>query len=346
LDEFSIPTSAGEIPARLYAPSDPAGVILWIHGGGWVICDLDTHDAMCRLLATESGCEVIAVDYRLAPEHPFPAPLEDAWDALRWVAEQAGDRPVIVAGDSAGGNLAAVCALRARDRGGPELALQVLVYPATSGDLTTPSCAKYGSGRDTFLTLAEMEWFWAHYVGDASDDSGPELRPLRAQDHSGLPPTILVTAEYDPLRDDGFAYAKALQTAGVPVTHHHYDDVVHAFFTLVNMLDRGNEAVGASRCRHSRRGGPTGGARLLKLRLSSHRSRQPRTAGSSPTRSSTSTAALGDRQCTAEVRRRHRWRRILPAARGRIHEAELALVERATSDSCEAAAFPRTRPIA
>ena len=243
LDEFSIPTAAGEIPARLYAPSDPAGVILWIHGGGWVICDLDTHDAMCRLLATESGCEVIAVDYRLAPEHPFPAPLEDAWDALRWVAEQAGERPVIVAGDSAGGNLAAVCALRARDRGGPELALQVLVYPATSGDLTTPSCAKYGSGRDTFLTLAEMEWFWAHYVGDASDDSGPELRPLRAQDHSGLPPTILVTAEYDPLRDDGFAYAKALQTAGVPVTHHHYDDVVHAFFTLVNMLDRGNEAV-------------------------------------------------------------------------------------------------------
>jgi acetyl esterase len=243
LDEFSIPTSAGEIAARLYAPSDPAGVILWIHGGGWVICDLDTHDAMCRMLATESGCEVIAVDYRLAPEHPFPAPLEDAWDALRWVAEQAGERPVIVAGDSAGGNLAAVCALRARDRGGPKLALQVLVYPATSGDPTTPSCAKYGSGRDTFLTLAEMEWFWAHYVGDASDDSGPELRPLRAQDHSGLPPTILVTAEYDPLRDDGFAYAKALQTAGVPVTHHHYDDVVHAFFTLVNMLDRGNEAV-------------------------------------------------------------------------------------------------------
>jgi acetyl esterase/lipase len=243
LDEFSIPTSAGEIPARLYAPSDPAGVILWIHGGGWVICDLDTHDAMCRLLATESGCEVIAVDYRLAPEHPFPAPLEDAWDALRWVAEQAGELPVIVAGDSAGGNLAAVCALRARDRGGPELALQVLVYPATSGDLTTPSCAEHGSGRDTFLTLAEMEWFWAHYVGDAPDDSGPELRPLRAQNHSGLPPTILVTAEYDPLRDDGFAYANALQTAGVAVTHHHYDDVVHAFFTLVNMLDRGNEAV-------------------------------------------------------------------------------------------------------
>lgn len=242
VSDFSIPTSEGEIPARRYVPADAAGVILWIHGGGWVICDLDTHDAMCRLLANESGCEVVAIDYRLAPEHPFPAPLEDCWDALRWVAEQAGEQPVIVAGDSAGGNMAAVCALRARDRGGPELVLQVLVYPATSGDLTTESAIKYGSGRDTFLTVAEMEWFWAHYVG-AADDSGPEFRPLRADDHSDLPPTIVVTAEYDPLRDDGFAYVETLRAAGVPVTHHHYDDVVHAFFSLVNMLDRGNEAV-------------------------------------------------------------------------------------------------------
>lgn len=243
VSEFSIPTSEGEIPARRYVPAGVAGVILWIHGGGWVIGDLDTHDAMCRLLANESGCEVVAIDYRLAPEHPFPAPLEDCWEALRWVAEQAGEQPVIVAGDSAGGNMAAVCALRARDRGGPELALQVLVYPATSGDLTTPSSAKYGSGRDTFLTVADMEWFWGHYVGDAADDSSTELRPLRAQDHAGLPPTIVVTAEHDPLRDDGFAYVEALHAAGVPVTHHHYDDVVHAFFSFVNLLDRGNEAV-------------------------------------------------------------------------------------------------------
>lgn len=243
VSEFSIPRSGGEIPARRYVPADAAGVILWIHGGGWVICDLDTHDAMCRLLANESGCEVVAIDYRLAPEHPFPAALGDCWDALAWVAEQAGGRPVIVAGDSAGGNLAAVCALRARDRGGPELALQVLVYPSTSGDLTTDSCVKYGSGPDTFLTVADMQWFWAHYVGDAADDSSPEFRPLRARDHSGLPPAIVVTAEYDPLRDDGFAYAEALRTAGVRVIHHHYDDVVHAFFGFVNMLSRGNEAV-------------------------------------------------------------------------------------------------------
>ncbi len=243
LDEFSIPTSAGEVAARRYVPEDPAGVVLWIHGGGWVICDLDTHDAMCRLLANESGCEVVAIDYRLAPEHPFPAPLEDSWDTLCWVAEQAGGQPLIVAGDSAGGNMAAVCALRARDRGGPGLALQVLVYPATSGDLTTPSCLKYGSGRDTFLTLAEMEWFWGHYVGDDADDSNPDISPLRAQEHAELPPAVIVTAEYDPLRDDGFAYAEALRAAGVPVTHHHYDDVVHAFFSLVNLLERGNEAV-------------------------------------------------------------------------------------------------------
>jgi acetyl esterase len=243
LDEFSIPTSAGEIPARRYVPADAAGVVLWIHGGGFVICDLDSHDAMCRLLANESGCEVVAIDYRLAPEHPFPAPLEDSWDALCWVAEQAGGQPVIVGGDSAGGNMAAVCALRARDRGRPELALQVLVYPATSADLTTSSCVKYGSGRDTFLTVAEMEYFWGHYVGDGADDSNPELAPLRAEDHSGLPPAIIVTAEYDPLRDDGFAYAEALRAAGVPVTHHHYDDVVHAFFSLINLLRRGNEAV-------------------------------------------------------------------------------------------------------
>ncbi len=121
VEDFTIPTSAGEIPARRYAPDGAAGVMLWIHGGGWVIGDLDSHDAMCRMLANASGCEVYAIHYRLAPEHPFPAPLEDSWDALQWVADRAGAQPLIVGGDSAGGNMAAVCALRARDRGGPEL---------------------------------------------------------------------------------------------------------------------------------------------------------------------------------------------------------------------------------
>lgn len=242
VENIKIPTSGGEIPGRRYTPEDAAGTIMWIHGGGWVICDLDTHDAMCRLLAKESGCEVFAVDYRLAPEDPFPASLEDCWDALEWVAAQT-DGPLILGGDSAGGNMTAVCTLRARDRGGPELALQVLVYPAVANDLNTESARLYGSGPDTFLTTAEMEYFWRHYAGNEPDDMIPELTPLRAEDHSGLPPAIVVTAEYDPLRDDGLAYIKALQDAGVAVTHYHYDDVFHAFFSLVNLIERGNEAV-------------------------------------------------------------------------------------------------------
>lgn len=242
VEDFRLPTSAGEIAARSYSNSnDPAGTILWVHGGGWVICDLESHDAMCRRLAIASGCRVIAIDYRLAPEHPFPAPLEDSWDALRWVAETFGGQPLVLAGDSAGGNMAAVLALRARDRGGPPLALQVLVYPVTD-HVPTASYAQYGSGPDTFLTSEEMEWFWDLYVADPAARANPEVSPLRAADHSGLPPAIVLTAEYDPLRDDGIAYAERLRAAGVPVTHHHYDDVFHAFFSL-NLLDRGNEAV-------------------------------------------------------------------------------------------------------
>lgn len=243
VEDIKIPTSDGEIPGRRYTPADAAATIMWIHGGGWVICGLDTHDTMCRLLAEESGCEVIAVDYRLAPEHPFPASLEDSWDALQWVATQTNGRPLILGGDSAGGNMTAVCTLRARDRGGPQLALQVLVYPAVGNDLTTESAQLYGSGPDTFLTIGEMEYFWAHYAGDVADDSIPELVPLNAEDHSGLPPAIIVTAEYDPLRDDGLAYVKTLRDAGGAVTHHHYDDVFHAFFSLPNLIERGNEAI-------------------------------------------------------------------------------------------------------
>jgi acetyl esterase len=243
VENFEIPTSAGSIGARRYSPEDPAGTVLWIHGGGWVICDLESHDAMCRLLAVESGAEVIAIDYRLAPEHPFPAPLEDSWDALRWVAEQASAGPLVVGGDSAGGNMAAVCALRARDRGAPDLALQVLVYPVTNCDLTTPSNAEHGSLPDTFLTTDEMRYFWHHYIADPGARNNPAASPLQAEDHAGLAPAVIVTAEYDPLRDDGFAYVEALRAAGVPVAHHHYDDVVHAFFSLPNLLERGNEAI-------------------------------------------------------------------------------------------------------
>jgi acetyl esterase len=243
VDQLSVPTSAGEIPGRRYAPADPAATVLWIHGGGWVICDLESHDAMCRLLAVSSGCRVIAIDYRLAPEHPFPAPLEDSWDALRWVASQYAEQPLIVGGDSAGGNMAAVCAIRARDRGGPDLALQVLVYPATDHDTSRPSYAEHGSGDETFLTLEDMAWFRNHYLPEPADLANPETAPLRAEDLSGLAPAIVVTAGYDPLRDEGAAYVERLREAGVPVTHHHYEDMIHAFFSLVNVIERGNEAV-------------------------------------------------------------------------------------------------------
>jgi acetyl esterase len=243
VEDFVIPTTAGEISARRYVPENPAATVLWLHGGGWVICDLDSHDAMCRQLALRSSCRVIAVDYRLAPEHPFPAPLEDCWDALCWVAAQYPEAPLILGGDSAGGNLTAVCTLRARDRGGPQLALQILVYPATDHDITRPSFEEYGSGPETFMTTGEVEWFWKHYLSDPSAAESPETSPLRADDLSRLPPAIVLTAEYDPLRDEGLAYVERLRAAGVPVTHHHYADMIHAFFAFVNMFERAEEAI-------------------------------------------------------------------------------------------------------
>jgi acetyl esterase len=243
VEDFTIATTAGEIGARHYEPEDAAGTILWMHGGGWVICDLDTHDAVCRLLASTSGCRLIAVDYRRAPEHPFPAPLEDCWDALVAAAVRNEGEPLIIAGDSAGGNMAAACTLRARDRGGPELALQLLVCPVVDHDMTTTSYRERGSGPDLFITAKDMEWFWNLYLPDPAARSVPDASPLRAEDVSNLPPAIVITAEYDPLRDEGIAYAQRLEAAGVSVTHRHHDDMFHDFFSFVNLIDAGNEAV-------------------------------------------------------------------------------------------------------
>jgi len=243
VEDFRCATATGTIAARRYVPADAAATILWIHGGGWVICDLETHDAVCRLLAMSSGCRVVAVDYRRAPEHPFPAPLEDCWDALQAVAAESVDAPLIVAGDSAGGNMSAACALRARDRGGPELALQVLVCPVIDHDMTTPSYRERGSGPDLFITAKDMEWFWNCYISDPAARSVPDASPLRAESLANLPPAIVITAEYDPLRDEGIAYAERLHAAGVHVTHRHYEDMFHDFFSFVNLIDAGNEAV-------------------------------------------------------------------------------------------------------
>ncbi len=242
--DISIPGPAGDIPARVYEPSaDPPGTVVYYHGGGWVIGTLDSWDAVCRALAVQSGCRVVSVDYRLAPEHPFPAPVDDSYAALEWVAANlAGGKPLVVAGDSAGGNLSAVMAIRARDRNGPAIALQVLVYPVVDFTGSRSSYKEYGDAG-LLLGEKEMHWFRDHYMPDQADWSNPDAAPLHAANHSDLPPAYIVIAEYDPLRDEGHEYADKLHAAGVPVTVKHYDDQIHVFFTMVNVMDSANEAV-------------------------------------------------------------------------------------------------------
>jgi acetyl esterase len=242
--DIVIPGQAGGIPARVYSPvADAPGVVVYYHGGGWVVGSVDGWDASVRALAVASGCDVVSVDYRLAPEHPFPAAADDAYDALVWAAgELANGRPVVVAGDSAGGNLAAVTALRARDLGGPALALQLLVYPVTDCDLDRKSYHEY-NGAEFLVNRQDMAWYWDHYVPDPAVRSNPYASPLRAPDMSGLPPLYLVTAEHDPLRDEGFAYADRMRDARVPVEHRHYGSQIHGFFSFVNLLDDGDKAV-------------------------------------------------------------------------------------------------------
>jgi acetyl esterase/lipase len=240
---IEIPGPSGAIPARVYEPvPNPVGTVVYYHGGGWVLGCLDEFDAVCRALAVASGARVVSVDYRLAPEHRFPAAVDDAFAALVRVAERHPGEPIVIAGDSAGGNLAAVSALRAREAGGPEIALQVLVYPVVDCDLTRPSYAEC-SGSDLFLNTAEMVWFWDHYAPDASERAHPFASPIRASDLAGLPPAYIVVAQHDPLRDEGLAYAAALESAGVPVTVARYDDQIHAFFWLVNVMETANRAV-------------------------------------------------------------------------------------------------------
>jgi acetyl esterase/lipase len=241
--DIEIPGSSGAIPARVYEPvPDPLGTVVYYHGGGFVLGSLDEFDAVCQALAVASGARVVSVDYRLAPEHRFPAAVDDAFAALVGVAERHPGEPIVVAGDSAGGNLAAVSALRAREAGGPEIALQVLVYPVVDCDLTRPSYLEC-SGSDLFLNTAEVVWFWDHYVPDPAEREHPYVSPIRATDLGGLPPAYVVIAGHDPLRDEGLAYAAALESAGVPVTVARYDDQIHAFFWLVNVMETADRAV-------------------------------------------------------------------------------------------------------
>jgi acetyl esterase len=245
VEDLTIAVPGVQIPARRYRPEFPHGTIVWLHGGGWVLGELDISDAMCRILANSSGATVLSIGYRLAPEHPFPVPVDDCFAALRWAAENE-DGPLVVGGDSAGGNLSAVCAIRARDRGGPALAAQLLIYPATDTDLQTPSYREHGSDElPLLLGTREMAWFYTHYLPDEADWENPEAAPLRTEDLSGLAPAIVVIAEYDPLRDDGTRYAERLAQAGVDVTVLTYDDQAHGFFSFVNAFPTGNKAVAA-----------------------------------------------------------------------------------------------------
>ncbi len=245
VQELSIPVAEGTIvPGRRYEPHGARGTIVWLHGGGWVLDGLEGTDAMCRMLANEAAATVVAVDYRVAPEHRFPAALDDSWATLRWVAEQVGAaEPLIVGGDSAGGNLAAVCALRARGRHGPRLCAQVLVYPVTDSDLETASYLEHGEPALPMLSTADMAWFFDCYARDRSDLSNPELAPLRTPDLSGAPPAIVVVAEYDPLRDDSLHYAQRLRDADVEVTLLHYEAMPHGFFSRAHVFDDGADAV-------------------------------------------------------------------------------------------------------
>ena len=231
--------SAGGVPVRVYRPADgeqPA--LLWIHGGGWVVGSVYSSDHLCRALAARSGCTVISVDYRRAPEDKFPAAVDDCWTAVNWATKQFGR--VAVGGDSAGGNLAAVCALRARNVG-VNLALQLLVYPITDCDFDTNSYVEWAEG--TPLTRDGMRWYWQCYMPDAASSVDPEASPLRAIDVAGTAPAYVVVAECDPLRDEAEAYARRLQQAGVTVTICRYDGQIHGFFSMPGVFDEAGPAI-------------------------------------------------------------------------------------------------------
>lgn len=247
VDDIVVPGPSGDVPVRLYADSADAGlpVVVFFHGGGWVLSSVDGHDALARRIAIRTGALVASVDYRLAPEHPFPAPHDDCWAATAWLADHAADvggdgARLAVCGDSAGGNLAAGVALRARDHG-LSLALQALIYPCIDDRQTTyPSMTENAAGY--FLTAADMVWFWDRFV-PAEHRGDPRAVPARADDLRGLAPAYVQTAEFDPLRDEGAAYAEALRSAGVAVDHHCYDGMVHIFFQLGPAVAAGADAV-------------------------------------------------------------------------------------------------------
>jgi acetyl esterase len=249
VENRKISGSGPEIPVRIYTPAGPGPfpILVWYHGGGWVVGDLESADASARHLTVGAACVTVSVDYRLAPDTKFPGPADDCYDAAVWAAQNAasinGDASrIAVGGDSAGGNLAAAISLMARDRGNPSLAFQLLVYPVTARDFNTNSYQQNADGY--LLSKASMQWYWDHYLQSPTDASNPYAAPLAASDLSNLPPALVITAEYDPLCDEGEAYAQRLQDAGIPTTCTRYDGMIHGFFGMPAAIDKGKQAVG------------------------------------------------------------------------------------------------------
>lgn len=249
----AIPGPHGDVPVRVYAPvpvgvADPLPIVVYLHGGGWVSMSIETHDLICRRLARASRALVVSVAYRLAPENAYPIPLDDAYAAVEWVAQHASDlggdgTRVAVMGDSAGGNLAAAVALRSRETGGPSLRAQVLVYPALDASCATESYRENGAGY--LLDEPGMRWFWRQYLGPDADANAKDAlaAPACADDLHGLPPATIVTAEFDPLRDEGEAYGARLRDAAVPVTVRRFDGMIHGFLGMPAMFDEADAAI-------------------------------------------------------------------------------------------------------
>lgn len=248
VEDILVPAAGMQIPVRLYQPAGdgPFPLVVYFHGGGFVIGNIETSDSLCRGLANRSGCLVASVDYPLAPEHKFPAIPEAAYAATCWLAAHAAELgasggPIAVAGDSAGGNLAAVVALMARQRGLPAVAFQALIYPVTDCSFDTLSYRENGAAY--MLKRSTMIWFWKQYLENEADGDHPFASPLRATELAGLAPALVITAEFDPLRDEGEAYAERLRAAGVAATLHRYDGMVHGFTQLGHILEDGRASV-------------------------------------------------------------------------------------------------------
>jgi acetyl esterase len=238
IEDRSVETPGVDVPVRIYTPDGdgPFPILVFFHGSGFVICDIDTHDGLCRDLCRQSGCVVVSVDYRLSPEHKFPAAVDDCYAVTCWAAEHAAEiggdaHTVFVVGDSAGGNMAAVTSLRIRDERGPALTGQVLIYPVT--DYHTPPTASYlENAHAKRLTRKRMIWFWRQYLSEPAEAEDPYASPLRASRFDGLPPALVLTAERDPLRDEGECYAARLEDAGVPTQSSRYEGLYHGFLGL------------------------------------------------------------------------------------------------------------------